>query len=88
MNALITETTALEKQSLEAHVDLCAMRYGSLDARLTNIEAKIVKIEAKIDDFETLLTENKRSLATVIIGASATMLSGIIGLIVTILLKF
>lgn len=81
-------TTDNEKESLPAHVDLCALRYASLDERLTKIEAKIVKIEEKLDDFETLLTENKRSLASVIIGATATTLAGILGLIATILLKF
>ena len=26
-------TTSLEKESLEAHVDMCALRYGQLDQR-------------------------------------------------------
>jgi hypothetical protein len=31
-------TIDIEKTNLEAHVDLCAQRYESLDKRLTNIE--------------------------------------------------
>ena len=34
-------TTDLEKQSLEAHVDLCALRYKNLDDRMTKIEKKV-----------------------------------------------
>jgi hypothetical protein len=44
--------TDLERTSLEAHVDLCAMRYSALDERLTNIELKVDKIAQIIDDFK------------------------------------
>ena len=37
-------TTDLEKQSLEAHVDLCALRYKNLDDRMTKIEKKVEEI--------------------------------------------
>ena len=75
------QTIEQEHTDLNLHVDLCAQRYASLDTRLT-------KIEAKIDSFEAILTKNKRSLASIIITSSATILTGIISLIVTILLKF
>ena len=41
-------TTNLEKESLEAHVDLCALRYQQLDTRLTNVETKIDTIQEDI----------------------------------------
>ena len=34
------EPTNLEKQNLEAHVDLCAERYKNIDQRLQTIEVK------------------------------------------------
>ena len=50
-----TATTEHERISLEAHVDLCSMRYDSLDKRLTKIEAKVDKIHQIIDDFKSEL---------------------------------
>ena len=82
------QTVEQEHNDLGLHVDLCAQRYASLDARLIKIEEKIVKIEEKLEGFEGILTENKRSLSTVIISSSATILAGLLGLIVTVLLKF
>ena len=41
-------TTSLERTSLEAHVDLCALRYQQLDLRLTNLEKKVDDIHEDI----------------------------------------
>jgi hypothetical protein len=46
----MTETTDLEKKSLEAHVDLCAHRYRFL-------EQKFVQVEEKITDQGTVIRE-------------------------------
>ena len=75
------ETTNLEKQNLEAHVDLCAERYKNLDQRLATIEIKV-------DGLSDTVNQNKHSLSTVIITAAGTVVTGIIGLIIAILMKF
>lgn len=75
-----TPTTALEKQSLEAHVDLCALRYGQLDTRLTNLEEKVDSIHEDI-------IEGQKSLTKVIIGTAGTIIAGVISIVVTILMK-
>ena len=36
-----SQTTSLERESLEAHVDLCALRYEQLDTRMNNLEVKV-----------------------------------------------
>jgi hypothetical protein len=46
----MSETTDLEKKSLEAHVDLCAQRYRFL-------EQKFVQVEEKINDQSTVIRE-------------------------------
>lgn len=74
-------TTALEKQSLEAHVDLCAMRYNQLDLRLKILEGKMDAVQKEIID-------GSKSLKGVMITSAVTLLGGIIGLIITILMKF
>ena len=73
-------TTALEKTSLEAHVDLCAMRYQQLDVRLTILENKMDAVQKDIID-------GQKSLKATIITSSATMVTSLIGVIVAILMK-
>lgn len=43
-------TTDLEKQNLEAHVDLCAERYSSLDAKIDRLEARMKDVELTLLD--------------------------------------
>ena len=73
-------TTDLEKQSLEAHVDLCAIRYQNLDKRLTDVENKISEIH---DDIK----EGNQSLVKVLIGAAGTIIAGLLSTIVVILMN-
>lgn len=74
-------TTALERTNLEAHVDLCAQRYSHLENRLELIETKVGSLAKAIE-------ESKNSMAKVIIGATATIVSALIATIATILMKF
>lgn len=73
-------TTSLEKQSLEAHVDLCALRYLQLDTRLTHLEKKVEEIH---DD----IVDGQKSMTKVIIGTAGTVIAGVLGIVVTILMK-
>jgi hypothetical protein len=73
-------STALEKESLEAHVDLCALRYANLDRRLTNVETKLDNIA---DDMKA----GQNSLSKVIIGAAGTIVAGLLSTIVVVLMQ-
>jgi hypothetical protein len=73
-------TTSLERTSLEAHVDLCALRYGQLDQRLTALEEKVETVHQDI-------VEGQKSMTKVIIGTAGTVLAGVLGIVVTILMK-
>ena len=74
-------TTNLERENLEAHVDLCAERYKQLETRLGTIEQKV---EVIVDT----IAESKDSMAKVIIGATATIVASLLGVVITILMKF
>ena len=76
-----TPTTQLEKESLEAHVDLCAIRYANLDKRLTNVETKIDEIHEDIKD-------GNQSMIKVLIGAAGTTVAGLLSTIVVLLMNF
>ena len=72
--------TELEKTSLEAHVDLCALRYGQLDKRLTDLEEKV-------DNVHQDILEGQKGLTKVIIGTAGTVIAGVISIILAILFK-
>jgi len=73
--------TDIEKNNLESHVELCALRYQNLETRLTTIETKVVTLAEKIQ-------ESQSSMSKVVIGATATILAGLLSTVVTILIKF
>jgi SMC interacting uncharacterized protein involved in chromosome segregation len=73
-------TTDLERTSLEAHVDLCAIRYDNLDQRLTNVETKL-------DSIAEDMKAGQNSLAKVIIGAAGTIVAGLLSTVVVILMQ-
>ena len=76
----VSATTSLEKQSLEAHVDLCALRYEQLDSRLN-------KLESKVNDIHEDITEGQKSMTKVLIGASGTIVAGLLSTIVVLLMS-
>jgi len=73
-------TTDLEKESLEAHVDLCALRYEQLDRRLTGLEEKV-------DDIHTDIQAGNASMIKVLVGAAGTIVAGLLSTIVVILMQ-
>jgi hypothetical protein len=74
-------TTELEKTSLEAHVDLCALRYANLDNRLSTVEGTLKEIHQDIKLGQTSVTK-------VLIGTAGTVVAGLLSTVVVILLKF
>lgn len=71
----------IERENLEAHVEICSHRYNALDKRLSNIEEKVAEIHEKI-------TAGNNDLSKVIIGAAGSVLAGLLGVIATLLLTF
>lgn len=75
------EMTQHERESLEAHVDLCQMRYQYLAQRLSTLEVKV-------DSIAQTIAQNNNSLRTVIITTGGSIVAGLLGLITTIIMKF
>jgi hypothetical protein len=73
-------TTDLERQSLEAHVDLCAIRYDALDNRLS-------KVETKIDNIHDDMIEGQKSITKVLIGTAGTVVASLNSIVIVILLQ-
>jgi hypothetical protein len=73
------QTTSLERTSLEAHVDLCALRYQQLDNRLTNLEKKV-------NDIHEDIVTGQKSLTKVIVGTAGTVVAGVLSVVVAVLM--
>ena len=69
-----------EKQNLEAHVDLCAQRYASLDERLT-------KIEGKFGEQQKLIEAGQNSMTRRLIGAAGSLVTGCLSVLFVLLTK-
>ena len=74
-------TTDLEKQNLEAHVDLCEQRY-------INLETRLEKIEMKVEHIHSDITNGNKAMMKVVLGATGTIVAGLLSTIVVLLLKF
>ena len=81
----MAKPTEIEKENLEAHVELCAVRYGSLETKLNNLEQRMDKLELHLIDIKNSLTDkisggDKQSISifTTMMGV---VLAGLIGFI-------
>ena len=72
--------TELEKQNLEAHVDLCSERYKGLHDRLSAIEHRLSRIN---DDIKTGHKSNSKT----VIAAAGTVIAGLLSTMVVLLIK-
>ena len=73
-------TTDLEKQNLEAHVDLCSERYKGLHDRLSAIELRLAKMNED-------MTQGQKSQSKTIIATAGTVVAGLLSTVVVILMK-
>ena len=73
-------TTELEKQNLEAHVDLCSERYKGLHDRLSAIEVRLGKMNEE-------MTAGHKSTSKTIIATAGTVVAGLLSTVVVILMK-
>lgn len=72
--------TDIEKESLEAHVELCQQRYESLERRLSTIETKVEKIHEDI-------TSGNKNMTKVLIGTAGTVIAGLLSTMMVLLMK-
>ena len=76
----MSNPTQIEKENLEAHVELCAQRYDALETRLDSVEKKITTLQDTIE---------RSSLNTIkiLIGTAGTIIVAVLSLIGVIITK-
>jgi chromosome segregation ATPase len=87
----MSDTTEIEKKSLEAHVELCAERYRFLEGKLETVEEKITRLSTVIREVHDMVHDMaaKRNDQVMTWGAGlVASLFGIIGyLLITYVFK-
>jgi len=78
-------TTDIEKQSLEAHVELCAERYSNLENKLSNLETRMDKMETHLVDIKDSLSKNASGQLRTIITIGTTIFGVLVAGIITLL---
>jgi len=75
----------IEKNSLEAHVELCAQRYVNLEEQMETMEKRLVKVESIVSEIKTMLIEKEtmayKKLIGIGIGLIGSLLTALLGLI-------
>lgn len=74
----MTDTTEFEREHLEAHVDLCAIRYAHLNERLE-------KVETAVSDLHQGVVKGNKGLVKAMIVAVSTIIVAMIGAVATII---
>lgn len=85
--------TKLERENLEAHVDLCAERYESMEKRLEQMDQQFEKIDkrfdsidAKVDLLKETMLKGNSAVTKALIGTAGTIIVALIttvGIILT-----
>lgn len=87
----MSDTTEIEKKSLEAHVELCAERYRFLEQKLETMEDKINNMNNVIRDIHDgiMAISEKRNtqIMTFGVGLTTTLLGIIAYLLTTYVIK-
>lgn len=73
-------TINIEKENLEAHVELCAERYRQLETRLG-------VIEEKVGDLQKTIEQSHMSTIKVLIGTAGTVIVGILSTLAVVITK-
>lgn len=78
----------IEKENLEAHVELCAERYKQLNVKLDSLDNKVTAMESMVSEIKNSLSEandkHNRQLITIGTGIILSLIGAIITLIIAL----
>jgi hypothetical protein len=78
----------IEKENLEAHVELCAERYKQLNMKLDSVDSKVSVMEGMISEIKNSLSEandkHNRQLITIGTGIILSLIGAIVTLLVAL----
>ena len=75
----------IEKENLEAHVEICAVRYANLETKLSNLEQRMDKLEVYLvgikDSLENRLEDRSKAVMGWTISILGVVLAALLGYI-------
>ena len=75
----------IEKQSLEAHVEICAVRYSNLETKLSNLEQRMDKLEGYLvgikDSLDEKLEGRGKQSVSIIVTILSVVLTALLGIL-------
>lgn len=80
-------TSRLERENLEAHVDLCAERYKTLEEKFSRLESKVDQIADGMGKIVEKQQADKVASNKLIIGAAGSVIAGLLSTIVLLLMN-
>ncbi len=78
-------STSIEKENLEAHVELCAERYKNLNEKLETLDDRMNKIESLIVDIKKSIESAPNESNKTIIAIGTTIVGAMIGAVITLI---
>ena len=79
-------TTAIERENLEAHVELCAERYKQLESKLIDVEQRLDKVESHLIEIKDTITNKTSGIDSRFITIGTTVLAAMFTAIISLLI--
>jgi hypothetical protein len=83
---MASNTTGIEKINLEAHVELCAERYASLEEKLNTVDKRLSALEDLIVGIKDNVTKNAGGVNKQIITIGTAVVGAMFTAIITLLI--
>jgi hypothetical protein len=74
----MSDTTEIEKKSLEAHVELCAERYNALEQRFEHVESKIGALNVLLREVHDMVAKINEKRTDQIISWGLPIIGGLV----------
>ena len=76
----MSDTTDIEKKSLEAHVELCAERYNALEQRFEHVEGKISALNTLLREVHDMVAKINEKRTDQLINWGIGLIGGLVAL--------
>jgi predicted transcriptional regulator len=83
---LTMSSTQIEKENLEAHVELCAERYKQLETKLSDMDSRMTKVEAYLVEIKESITDKTGDTTKTIITIGTTIVGVMFTAIISLLI--
>lgn len=84
----MSQTTAIEKKSLEAHVELCAERYNALEDRITHVNQSVANLGVMVREVHDMMQIMTTRRTDQLIGWGIGIIGALIGTVGWLLAQY